>query len=81
MAKNRMITDAKETIVDAAKTGAEGIKETAGEALGAAAAAAAGVVLQRVSSALATGETKVTAATPASTEAPRRGATSPRRWR
>ena len=71
LAKNSMIRDAKETVVDAAKTGAEEIKETAREALGAAAAAAAGVVLQRVSGALAAGEAKVTEATPAATEAAR----------
>ena len=77
MAKKSMMTDAKETIVDAAKTGAEGAKVVAGEALGAAAAAAAQVVLTHMASALATGEKKLDAAKPAATEAARMAVAAP----
>ena len=77
MAKFSMMTDAKETIVDAAKAGAEGVKTVAGEALGAAAAAAAGVVLEHMSNALAAGDAKIQEATPAATEAARQAVSSP----
>ena len=77
MAKKSMMTDAKETIVDAAKTGAEGAKVVAGEALGAAAAAAAQVVLTHMANALATGEKKLDAEKPAATEAARMAVAAP----
>jgi hypothetical protein len=52
MVKKSMVIEARDTIVDAAKASAEGVKAVAGDALGAAAVAAAGVVLQRASDAL-----------------------------
>src|SRR3954468_9185451 len=55
MAKRSMIREAQNTISDAAKTGAAAVKPVAGAALGAAAEAAAGVVLDMASDALQTG--------------------------
>lgn len=69
MAKNSIMTDAKDTMVEAAKSGAEGMKTVAGEALGAAAVAAAGVVLDHVSKALSAGAQEVEANKPAMTQA------------
>jgi hypothetical protein len=69
MAKNSIMTDAKDTMVEAAKSGAEGMKTVAGEALGAAAVAAAGVVLDHVSKALGQGAQDVEANKPAMTQA------------
>src|SRR5688500_3864313 len=69
MAKNSIMTDAKDTMVEAAKSGAEGMKTVAGEALGAAAVAAAGVVLDHVSKALNQGAQDVEANKPAMTQA------------
>jgi hypothetical protein len=69
MAKNSIVTDAKNTVVDAAKSGAEGVKSVASEALVVGAAAATGVVLQRVSTALSEGAKKVDAAQPSATKA------------
>lgn len=77
MAKKSVMTDAKDSLLDAAKTGAEGVKSVAGEALGAAAVAAVGVVLDRVTSALGTGEQQLAAATPAAKEAARKVVTKP----
>jgi hypothetical protein len=59
MTKKGLVEDAKNTLVDAAKVGAEGVKTVGSEALSAAAAAAAGVVLERVSQALGAGQKKV----------------------
>ncbi|MDT7811098.1 MAG: hypothetical protein QOJ42_1014 [Acidobacteriaceae bacterium] len=54
--KKRRITEAQTTLVDAAKTSSEGARTLAGEALGAAAAAAAGVVMKRVAQVLRKGD-------------------------
>ena len=56
------------SLLDAAKTSAEGVRTLTGEALGAAAAAAATVVMSGVAKALNKGEATVTDATPAVTE-------------
>ena len=69
MAKKSIVTDAKNTVVDATKSGAEGVKSVASEALVAGATAATGVVLQRVSTALSEGAKKVDAAQPSATMA------------
>ena len=55
MTKKGLVEEAKDTLVDAAKVGAQGVKSVGSEALGAAATAAAGVVLGRVSQALGAG--------------------------
>ena len=68
MAKKSIVTDAKNTVVDATKSGAEGVKSVASEALVAGATAATGVVLQRVSTALGEGAKKVDAAQPSATK-------------
>ena len=66
MARKPGILDAgKKTVVKAAKLSAEGVKDVASEALGAAAATAAGVVLKRASEALSSGQKKVDEAVPA----------------
>jgi hypothetical protein len=57
MAKKSILDTAQKTVVKAAKVGAEGAKDVASDALGAAASAAAGVVLGRVSKALVPGIT------------------------
>ena len=65
MAKESLVRDAQNKLVDAAKTGAEGVKSVAADALGAAATAAAtaaaGVVLEHVADALGAGKKKVEA--------------------
>jgi hypothetical protein len=61
MTKNTAIQNAKKSVVDAAKTGTEQLKDVATEALGAAAAAAAGVVMDRVAEALGAGEKRADA--------------------
>lgn len=58
MAKKGLLDAAQKTVVEGAKVGAESAKDVASDALGAAASAAAGVVLGRVSKALGTGQTK-----------------------
>jgi hypothetical protein len=58
------VTKARATIVEAAKTSSEGVRTLAGEALGAAAAAAAGVVMNRVAQVLGKGEETVAEAAP-----------------
>ena len=68
MAKKSIVTNAKNTMVDATKSGAEGVKSVASEALVAGATAATGVVLQRVSTALGEGAKKVDAAQPSATK-------------
>ena len=47
MAKQKMLDTAQKKVVEAVKTGAEGVKSVAGDGLGAGASAAAGVVLER----------------------------------
>lgn len=69
MAKNSIMTDAKDTMVEAAKSGAEGMKTVAGEALGAAAVAAAGVVLDHMSKALSQGAQQIETSKPATEQA------------
>ena len=64
MSKKGLVEEAKDTLVDAAKVGAQGVKSVGSEALGAAATAAAGVVLGRVSQALGAGQEKVEEAVP-----------------
>jgi len=59
MTQKSTMAEAKETIADAAKTGVEELKTVATEAIGAAAAAAAGVVMNRVAEALGAGERKL----------------------
>jgi hypothetical protein len=56
MGKRGILDAAQKTVVKAAKVGAEGAKDVATDALGAAASAAAGVVLGRVSEALGSGQ-------------------------
>lgn len=65
MAKKSKLEEVQSTFVEAAKTGADNLRVVAGEALGAAAAAAAGVVMDHVAQALASGEKSVSDATPA----------------
>jgi hypothetical protein len=64
MAKQSILTDAKETVVEAGKTAAEGVKNVATDALVAGAAAAAGVVAERVSQGLRATENKMQRALP-----------------
>lgn len=59
MGKRGILDAAQKTVVKAAKVGAEGAKDVATDALGAAASAAAGVVLGRVSEALGSGQKEV----------------------
>jgi hypothetical protein len=58
MAKKGVLVSTQKTVVKAAKIGAQGVKDVATDALGAAASAAAGVVLGRVSEALGRGPRK-----------------------
>ena len=69
MAKKGMLDAAQKTVVGAAKLGARGVKSVASDALGAAASAAAGVVLDRVSEALGSGQNKLENMTPAAQRA------------
>jgi hypothetical protein len=64
-----MLDAAQKTVVGAAKVGARGVKNVASDALGAAASAAAGVVLDRVSEALGSGQNKLESMTPAAQRA------------
>ena len=64
MAKQKMLDTAQKKVVKAVKTGAEGVKSVAGDALGAAASAAAGVVLERFSEALGSGQNNLKNAVP-----------------
>jgi RNA polymerase primary sigma factor len=68
MAKQSILTEAKDTVVEAGKTAAEGVKDVATDALAAAAGAAAGVVAERVSQALRAGQKKVEDAVPSPQE-------------
>ena len=71
MAKQSILTGAKETVVEAGKTAAEGVKNVAADALVAGAAAAAGVVAERVSQGLRSTENKMQRAIPSRQEATR----------
>jgi hypothetical protein len=64
MAKKGVLDSTQKTVVKAAKVGARGVKDVATDALGAAASAAAGVVLGRVSEALGSGQRKADEAAP-----------------
>lgn len=64
MAKKSQVAEAQATLVEAAKTSSEGVRTLAGEALGAAAAAAANVVMNRVAQVLGKGEQTVADAAP-----------------
>src|SRR3954469_10322314 len=64
MTKEGLVEDAKNKLADAAKVGAQGVKAVGREALTAAATAAAGVVLDRVSQALGAGQQKAEEAIP-----------------
>jgi len=81
MAKKSMLTEAQDSISEAAKTGAAVVKPVASAALGAAAAAAAGVVLDSMSNALKSGGRKLERATPGATDAVRVAATPSTRSR
>ena len=59
MTRKSFVTNAQDTIVDAAKTSAEGMKILAGEAAKAAAVAATGVIVEGVKYALDRGQNKV----------------------
>ena len=66
MAKKGMLDAARrKPVVGAAKAGARGVKSVASDALGAAASAAAGVVVDRVSEALGSGQNKLEKMAPA----------------
>jgi hypothetical protein len=65
MSKKSKLAEAQERIADVAKVAGAGAKDIASDALGAAAAAAAGVVFQRVSETIARGQEKVDQAVPA----------------
>src|SRR5215212_4968735 len=69
MAKQSVLTDAKDTVVEAGKTAAEGVKTIATDALVAGAAAAAGLVAERVAQGLRSTENKVQQALPSRQEA------------
>ena len=69
MAKKGMLDAGQKTVVGTAKAGARGVKSVASDALGAAASAAAGVVLDRVSEALGSGQNKLESMTPAAQRA------------
>jgi hypothetical protein len=65
MSKKSKLAEAQERIADVAKVAGAGAKDIASDALGAAAAAAAGVVFQRVSETIARSQEKVDQAVPA----------------
>jgi hypothetical protein len=69
MAKKSIVTETKDAVVDATRSGAQGVKSVASEAVGAAAAAATSVVLDRISIALDTGAKKVKTVKPTATKA------------
>ena len=77
MTKKTLLAETKDSMVDAAQAGFEGVREVAGEALGAAAAAATAVVFERAVGALAAGERQIQAAAPAAAEAARVAAAQP----
>jgi hypothetical protein len=69
MAKQSILTEAKNTVVEVGKTAAEGAKNVATDALAAGAAAAVGVVAKRISQGLRAGENKVQGALPSARQA------------
>src|SRR3954469_13327620 len=64
MAKRSQVAEAQATLVEAAKASSEGVRTLAGEALGAAAGAAANVVMNRVAQVLGEGGQTVANAAP-----------------
>jgi hypothetical protein len=64
MAKKGVLDTTQKTVVKVAKIGAEGVKDVATDALGAAASAVAGVVLGRVSDAVGSRQGKAKQAVP-----------------
>jgi hypothetical protein len=64
MAKKSTTDKAKEQFAGAAKTGADAVRDIAGEAIRAAAVAAAGIALQRTAEALRGGARKAESAAP-----------------
>ena len=60
MSKKSFVTNTQDTIVDAAKMSAEGVKTLVGELASVAALAAAGVIVKGVKNALDRGEKKLT---------------------
>ena len=68
------LTKAKDAVTDAAQRGAQEVKIVASDALGAAARAATGVVLEAAANALASGEATVKQQTPAMKRAAGRAA-------
>jgi hypothetical protein len=79
MAKKSVTEKAKEEMAGAAKTGADAVRDIAGEAIRAAAMAAAGVALQRTAHVLRGGARKAESAVPKSAQrAPVRGRTARR---
>jgi hypothetical protein len=77
MENKSSLTEAKDLVVDAAKSGLDGVKDVAGEAIGAAAAAAAGVVIVRAAEALLTSGEELKAAAPAVSVAAKETAAAP----
>ena len=61
----RITTKTRQAVTGAARRSAEGIKSVAGDALGAAAKAAAAVVLESAANALGAGRAKIRRSTPA----------------
>jgi hypothetical protein len=68
-------TKAKDAIADAAQRSAKGVKSVAGEALGAAAKAAAQIVLESTANALEAGRARIRRSTPAMKQAAGKAAT------
>lgn len=77
MKNKNTLTEAKDSVVHAAKSSLDGVKDVAGEALGAAAAAAAGVVIVRAAEAFLTGGEELRAVAPALSEAAKETAAAP----
>ena len=70
-----MAKTVKTKVKEVAKSGAQGVSSVAGEALGAAAVTAAGVVIERVAQALGSGAKKVDKAKPAVERAAKKAVT------
>jgi hypothetical protein len=81
MSKKSKLAEAQERIADVAKVAGAGAKDIASDALGAAAAAAAGVVFQRVSETIARSQEKVDQAVPADRPAMAESLGTPQRRR
>lgn len=77
MKNKNTLTQAKDSVVYAAKNSLGGVKDVAGEALGAAAAAAAGVVIVRAAEAFLAGGEELRAVAPALSAAAKETAAAP----